>query len=103
MKRDPRMRRGRWSRAIAPALAMWITCGSTPAARACATCMGDPNSDFGAAANAAVIFMICCVGTVLALICACALTLYRRSRNPLSADIDLTDDFDADSDSAPIH
>jgi hypothetical protein len=52
-------------------------------ARACAACMGDPNSDVAGAANAAVFTMLGLIGCVLGVLAAFGYYLYRRSLAPV--------------------
>ena len=52
-------------------------------AAACAACMGDPNSKYAGASNAAVFLLLGFIGTVLALLVALGLTLIKRAAAPL--------------------
>lgn len=52
-------------------------------AAACSVCMGDPNSKFAGATNAAIFLLLGFIGTVLALLVAFGLTLMKRASAPL--------------------
>jgi hypothetical protein len=65
--------------------------------RACAACMGDPNSDVAGAANGAIFLMLGCIGGVLGLLSAFGLYLYRRSLAPLPPHVELAENLGAPS------
>ena len=67
-------------------------CALPQSARACAACMGDPNSDIAGAANAAVFTMLGLIGGVLSLLAAFGYNLYRRSLAPIPPHADIADD-----------
>jgi hypothetical protein len=67
------------------ALMHWPT-----AARACTVCMGADDSQIGPAINAAIFLLLGCIGGVLALLVAFAITLMRRANAPLSPEAELS-------------
>lgn len=67
------------------------------AAWACATCMGDENSNEAGAINAAIFLMLGFIGSVLGLLCVFAYHLYRRSQMPVPPHVQLAEMIGAQS------
>ena len=63
----------------------------SPAAQACAVCMGDPNSRQAGALNGAVFLMLGFIFSVLGLSVALGITLYRRSQMATVSDMQLAE------------
>jgi hypothetical protein len=57
----------------------------------CSVCMGDPNSREAGAMNAAIFLMLGFIFSVLALLVASAVYLYRRSQAPVPPHIQIAD------------
>ena len=76
------MTRSAWSRILALALATGLAQLPSTAA-ACAACMGDPNSRSAGAINGAVLLLLGCIGSVLALLVAFGIVLMKRAAAPL--------------------
>ncbi len=76
------MTRSTCSRLLGLAAALALTQFPSTAA-ACTVCMGDPNSKFAGASNAAVFLLLGFIGTVLALLVAFGVTLMKRANSPL--------------------
>lgn len=72
-----------------PAFAL-LTAWATPAAQACSVCMGDPNSRFADATNAAMFLLLGFLAVVLGLLSAFGFYLYRRSTAPTPPHLDFT-------------
>jgi len=64
------------------ATALWFILINT-SAHACTVCMGDTESPFAEATNAAIFLMLGLIGCVLGLLSVFALYLHRRSLAPL--------------------
>jgi nitrate reductase gamma subunit len=64
---------------------------------ACSVCMGDPESKFAEASNAAIFLMLGVIGGVLGLLSVFALYLHRRSLAPLPPHAEVGDGLDAPS------
>ena len=77
------------------ALALAVSGASPSSARACAACMGDPNSNIAGAANGAIFMMLGCIGGVLALLSVFGFTLYRRANAPIPPHVELAEDLGA--------
>jgi hypothetical protein len=58
---------------------------------ACSVCMGDPNSREAGAMNAAIFLMLGFIFSVLALLVASAVYLYRRSQAPVPPHVQIAD------------
>jgi hypothetical protein len=58
-------------------------------ATACSVCMGDPNSNIAKGANAAIFLMLGLLAAVFALIGGFAYYLYKHSRMPVPAHVEL--------------
>ena len=68
-----------------------MTLASLPV-EACTVCMGDPDSKFAEATNAAIFLMLGVIGGVLGLLSAFAIYLHRRASAPLPPHCDLDAD-----------
>ena len=62
-------------------------------ANACTACMGDSESKFAEATNAAIFLMLACIGGVLALLSAFGIYLHRRALKPLPPHVEAADDL----------
>lgn len=80
---------------VASSLAFMLMAASS---HACSVCMGDPESKFAEASNAAIFLMLGVIGGVLGLLSVFALYLHRRSLAPLPPHAEVGHGLDAPSD-----
>ena len=71
------------------------------AARACSVCMGDKNSNFAGAANAAIFLMIGAIGSMLAAMTAFGFYLYKRASAPIPPHIQLVEEMSGEEGDPP--
>ena len=79
------------------ALSTALVCAPA-AARACSVCMGDKNSNFAGAANAAIFLMIGAIGSMLAAMTAFGFYLYKRASAPIPPHIQLVEEMRGEDD-----
>ncbi len=73
-----------------PALLLGLAAMHLPAtASACTVCMGADDSRIGPAINAAIFLLLGCIGGVLGLLVAFAITLMKRANAPFPPEADL--------------
>ena len=73
-----------------PALIVGLAAMYLPAtASACTVCMGADDSKVGPAINAAIFLLLGCIGGVLGLLVAFAITLMKRANIPVSPEDEL--------------
>lgn len=73
-----------------PALLAALAATYGPATvQACTVCMGGDDSKIGPAINAAIFLLLGCIGGVLALLVAFAITLMKRANAPLPPEAEL--------------
>ena len=88
------------SRALTGIVALGLV--SLPsAAHACTVCMGDSNSNFASAANAAIFLMFGAIGSMLAALSGFGFYLYKRASAPIPPHIQLVEEMSHEDDDQP--
>ena len=82
------------------ALSTALVCAPA-AARACSVCMGDKNSNFAGAANAAIFLMIGAIGSMLGAMTAFGFYLYKRASAPIPPHIQLVEEMSGEEGDSP--
>lgn len=73
-----------------------VAVAAMPAANACTVCMGDSNSNFASASNAAIFLMFGAIGSMLAALSGFGFYLYKRASAPIPPHIHLVEEMSGD-------